>query len=424
MVLKAGLVKRVASRFIQYRVYSRSLAKGLNMDLPALYLKPNEDKRLRAGHLWVFSNEVDSKRCRLPDFAPGQLAQILAQDGKFLGTGYVNPNSLICARLLSRDPDHLPGRSLFIHRLKIALSLREHFYAQPFYRLVFGEADGLPGLVVDRYNDVLVAQITTAGMECLKDEIVAALEKVIKPRGILFRSDSPMRQLEGIPTSIEEIGTVPDEVLLTEGECSFRAPLKQGQKTGWFFDQHDNRTALAPYVKGGQVLDVFSYLGAWGIQAARAGATKVSCVESSATAGEILVDNASRNGFDVELISEDAFTALPRLREEGRHFDTIIVDPPAFIKRRKDIGAGSKAYRRINQLALTLVEPGGFLITGSCSYHMSADSFVQNVQAAARHVDRNLQLLECAGQGRDHPIHPAIPETAYLKMFYFRVLKN
>ena len=239
------------------------------MSLPPLILKKNEDRRLRAGHLWVFSNEVDIKRTPLKAFAPGELVEIQASNGHAIGTGYVNPNSLICARILSRDAAHAPDRSLLVHRLNIALSLRERLYAKPYYRLVFGESDGLPGLVVDRYGEVLVAQITTAGMENMKADIVAALVKVMKPTGILLRNDVGIRELEGLPLYTEVAqGTVPDTAIIEEHGCRFEVPLAGGQKTGWFFDQHDNRGRMQRYIPGKRVLDVCSYVGAWGVQAA------------------------------------------------------------------------------------------------------------------------------------------------------------
>jgi len=263
------------------------------MNLSALYLKPNEDRRLRTGHLWVYSNEVDTHRCNLKDFSPGQSVQILDHHDKYLGYGYVNPNSLICARLLSRDPKHPPDQSLIVHRLNVALSLRQRFHERPYYRWVFGESDYLPGLVVDRFDDVLVAQLTTAGMEAMKPEIVAALQKVAKPRGILLRNDVSPRSLEGLPQVQEVIGEVPEVVRVLEGDCRFEVSLRQGQKTGWFYDQADNRLRLAPYVRDQRVLDVFSYVGAWGIQAARFGARSVTCVDSSGRSPGLGADQCS-----------------------------------------------------------------------------------------------------------------------------------
>lgn len=393
------------------------------MSLPPLILRKNEDRRLRAGHLWVFSNEVDIAKTPLKAFQPGDLVEIQTSSGQPIGSGYVNPNSLIAARILSRDPQHLPDRSLLVHRLNIALSLRERLYPKPYYRLAFGESDGLPGLVVDRYGDVLVCQITTAGMERMKADIVAALEKVVKPAVIVFRNDVGVRELEGLPRYVETaLGTAPATVHVEEHGRSFEAPLEGGQKTGWFFDQHDNRARLLRYVKGQRVLDVCSYVGGWSVQAASHGASETMAVDSSATALEWVQKNAAANGVSVGTLQEDAFDALKALKDQGQKFGVVVLDPPAFVKRRKDLAAGKDAYRRLNQLAMQLLERDGMLISCSCSHHMSSEDLLGAIQTAARHLDRDAQVLEQGMQAPDHPVHPAIPETAYLKAFYVRVV--
>ena len=393
------------------------------MSLPPLILRKNEDRRLRAGHLWVFSNEVDIGRTPLKTFQPGDLVEIQSAAGHAIGTGYVNPNSLIAARILSRDPQHLPDRSLLVHRLNIALSLREKLYAKPYYRLAFGESDGLPGLVVDRYGDVLVAQVTTAGMERLKADIVAALQKVLKPSAIVFRNDVGIRELEGLPLYVETaLGTAPATVQVEEHGRRFEAPLEGGQKTGWFFDQHDNRARLLRYVRDQRVLDVCSYVGGWAVQAASHGAQETVAVDSSAQALEWVRKNAAANGVSVETLQADAFDALKDLKEQGRKFGVVVLDPPAFVKRRKDLAAGKDAYRRLNQLAMQLLERDGMLISCSCSHHMSAEDLLGAIQTAARHLGRDAQVLEQGMQAPDHPVHPAIPETSYLKAFYVRIV--
>ncbi len=392
---------------------------------PPLVLRKNEERRLRQGHLWVFSNEVDTARTPLKAFTPGEAVEIRDHRGKVLGTGYVNPRSLISARLVSRDPRHPFDASLLVHRLKVALALRERLYPTPHYRLVYGESDGLPGLVVDRYGPVLVAQITTAGMEARRDDILRALDKVLRPQAVLWRNDAPVRELEGLPLYVETaLGEVPDTVLLREGGAEFEVPLAGGQKTGWFYDQADNRRQLARYVPDARVLDLFSYVGGWGVQAALAGAAEVWCVDGSATAVDFVRRNAERNGVAgrVQARQGDAFEVLKALREAGERFDVLIVDPPAFIKRRKDGKAGEEAYQRLNRLAMALLGRDGFLITCSCSQHLGRDRFRTLLGRAARHVDRSLQILHQGGQAADHPVHPAIPETAYLKAFFTRVV--
>jgi 23S rRNA (cytosine1962-C5)-methyltransferase len=388
-----------------------------------LYLKKNEDRRLRAGHLWVFSNEVDVGRSPLTSLEPGAPVEVRDSTGRALGAGYANPHSLICARLVSRDPEQALDRDLLARRVDRALALRETLFDRPFYRLVFGESDGLPGLVADRFGDVLVVQITTAGMEALRDEVIAVLEERLRPAGILLRNDSSARELEGLPAYVETAsGTVPEHVEIEENGVRFAVPLLAGQKTGWFYDHRLNRARLQPYAGGRRVLDVFSYVGGWGIQAAAAGASQVLCVDASAAALEEVGRNAALNGVEdrVETMRADAFDALRQLRDDGERFDIVVLDPPAFIKRKKDAKAGEQAYRRINHLALEILAPDGILVSASCSYHLSRDALRDALLRAGRAANRDLQLLEQGHQGPDHPVHPAIPETEYLKAFLVR----
>ncbi|MGB5453109.1 MAG: class I SAM-dependent rRNA methyltransferase [Sedimenticolaceae bacterium] len=390
-----------------------------------LRLGKDQDRRLRAGHLWVYSNEVDTEATPLKGFEPGQAVNIENAQGRWQGLGYVNPNSLICARLVTRSRDFSLDGSLLVHRIKVALALRERLHAKPYYRLLFGEADGIPGVVVDRYGDYLAVQITTAGMELLKDALVAALVKVLKPAGIVMRNDGGVRELEGLTRYVELVhGQVPDLVQIEEGDCRFEVSLNEGQKTGWFYDQAANRDQFMRYVERKRVLDVCSYTGAWAVRAAKAGAAAVTAVDTSAQALEHLQANASLNRVDdrVETVRGDAFEVLRDLRAKREHFDVVVLDPPAFIKRKKDLKEGTLAYRRLNEAALGLLQRDGMLVTASCSFHMQGDQLLRTVQQAARHSDRSLQLLQQGQQGPDHPIHPAIPETAYLKAFFLRVL--
>jgi 23S rRNA (cytosine1962-C5)-methyltransferase len=391
---------------------------------PALYLRRGEEARLRAGHLWVFSNEVDVKRSPLSGFEPGQACTIVDSADRALGVGYANPNSLIAARLVNRGTEHALDRSLIVHKLNVALSLRERLFAEPYYRLVFGEADGLPGLTVDRYGDVLVAQMTTAGMERLKDEIAAALVKAIKPRAIVWKNDAGIRALEHLPDYVEVgYGELPDAVIAREGGIDFQIDPVGGQKTGWFYDQRSNRDQLAAYVSGKRVLDMFSYLGAWGIRAAGFGASEVACVDASAGAVAAIAANAARLGMaNVSAARADAFDHLKALREARERYDVVILDPPAFVKRKKDFAEGRLAYRRINEMAMQVLARDGILVTCSCSYHMSRTTLLEAVQQGARHLDRQVQVLSQLQQAPDHPVHPAIPETDYLKGFICRVL--
>lgn len=395
--------------------------------LAPLRLRRNEDRRLRAGHIWIFSNEVDTQATPLAAFESGQAVIIEDAKGNVLGTGYVNPHALICARLVSRDSRYVLDQSLLTHRLNIALSLRERLFPEPFYRLVFGDADALPGLVVDRYGDILVAQITTAGMERVKNDIVAALNKVIRPTAIWLRNDSSIRALEGLPSYSETaLGDVPETVEVVEHGVRFEVPLRAGQKTGWFYDQRMNRGRLRAYAKGARVLDVFSYLGGFGLNAAAADAAEVVCADSSATAVAGIRRNADLNGLGerVRVEQDDAFELLRRLRAERERFDIVVLDPPALIKRKKDIKEGTQAYRRLNQMAMQILGKDGILVSCSCSYHLARESLRDVLLQASRHVDRFLALIEEGHQAPDHPVHPAIPETAYLKAFIARVLPS
>lgn len=389
--------------------------------LAPLILNANAERRLRAGHVWIYSNEVDTAKSPLKNYAAGQQVRVLQSNGKELGVAYINPHTLICARLFSKD--HPLDKSLLVHRLNIALSLRERVFGEPYYRLVYGDSDGLPGLVVDRFGDYLVVQINTAGMEQVKDDIITALVQVTKPQGILLKNDSRVRESEGLGEYVEvAYGDVPQEVELKENGVRFLAPLYTGQKTGWFYDHRNARERLAPYVKGRRVLDVFSYIGGWGVQAAAFGASEVTLLDSSALALELGVRNGALNDVEIKTLEGSAFDVLKELHEAGEHFDTIILDPPAFIPRRKDQKAGEQAYRRVNELAIRLLSREGFLISGSCSLHLAREQLVDILRASARHLDRTLQVLEQHGQGADHPVHPAITETEYLKSVFCRVL--
>lgn len=391
------------------------------MSLPPLRLKPHEDRRLRAGHLWIYANEVDTERTPLSALAPGALVRVEDPRGAVLGIAYVNPHTLLCARLLTRDARAMIDRDWIAGRLRAALALREALYSRPFYRLVYGEGDGLPGLVVDRYGDQLVAQLATAGMEALKNEVVDALNRLIAPRGIRLRNDVPMRQTEGLPLHQECLGEAADSVTLDEGGVRFNIPLAGGQKTGWFYDQRDNRDRLSRYARGVRVLDLYSYIGAWGLRAAGLGATDIVCADSAEAALEAARANADLNGVKLETLQGQALDVLRALAAEGRRFELVIVDPPALIKRKRDHAAGLAHYYHVNRAAMELLTCGGVLVSCSCSFHLDAGELQRVLLRAARGAGRELQILEAGGQGPDHPVHPAIPETRYLKAFFCRL---
>lgn len=388
-----------------------------------LRLKKHEEKRLLQGHLWVYSNEIDTQRTPLAQFTPGQLVEVEDSRGRCLGRGYVNPHTLLCARLLTKDPQQLINTDFLIARIRAALQLREALFAKPYYRLIYGESDYLPGLIVDRYSDLLVVQITTAGMEGLREQIIAALQAVVNPGAILLRNDHSMRLVEGLTQYVTAAaGDPPSRCLVEENEASFWIDPWQGQKTGWFYDHRDNRRQLQRLVRGKQVLDMFSYVGAWAIQAAVYGASAVWAVDSSAPALAKCRENAELNQVQAVLntVQNDAFDQLKQFAEEKTEFDVIILDPPAFIKKRKDQAQGFLAYKRLNTLALRLLSPQGILITASCSHHLSAEDLQRAILSSSIECQRDLQLLARGHQGLDHPIHPAIPETEYLKALFLR----
>lgn len=388
---------------------------------PEIRLKPRADRRLRAGHLWIYSNEIDVAATPLKDLPPGEIGRVVSDRGRFLGYAGFNPHTLIAGRILSRDGDHPPGTALLKHRLNVALGLRSRLYPSGHYRLLFGESDGTPGLVADRFGDYVVLQAGTATMETLKGQVVDAVRAVIEPRGILWRNDSGARDMESLDRYVELAwGEVPELVPVVDGDMEYRAPLHHGQKTGWFFDQQDNRRRFGRYPVS-RVLDVFCYTGAWGLAAAARGAA-ATFVDASAQALGWVEAEGRRLGLATDIRHGNAFDVLRELRSEGRSFDAVIVDPPAFIKRRKDHRQGLAAYQRINQLAMVLLDREGWLVSCSCSHHLPLDDLLGALQRAARHVSRHLQVVEVGGQSADHPVHPAIAETRYLKAVFCRVV--
>jgi len=400
--------------------------------LPELRLRRGEDRRLRAGHLWVFSNEIDTAATPLASFVPGEQVRLVSERGQALGVAYLNPSTLIAARVLARDTDRPVGVAWLTARLRRALALRESFAQSPHYRWVFGEADGLPGLVLDRYGDLVVGQIGTLGMETLRPAAEAAIREVLSPAALLWKNDSAARRLEGLPELVVSAwGEVPARALVQETledgrRLSFTVNLGEGQKTGWFFDQTFNRSLLSRFLaRGARVLDVCCYAGGWATTAAAAGAREVSAVDSSAAALELAAGNVAANSALTAVLHRgDAFEVMAELAARGERYDAVIIDPPAFIKRRKEIPQGQAAYRKLNQLALRLIEPDGLLVSCSCSHHLAPEELLAAIQAAARQVDRFVQVLYEGGQSPDHPRHPAIPETRYLKAFFCRVMRG
>jgi len=379
-----------------------------------LVLRRGHDRRIRGGHPWVFSNEID--KFDAPS-EPGTAVSVVAADGQFLGTAYYNHRSLIAARILSRQAESIDTTEFFLGRLRQALTYRLRLCGDlPALRLVHGEADGLPGLVVDRYGEVLSIQLLTVGMETRRTAIVEALVELCAPRAIVARNDSASRELEGLPRCVELLhGTLPELVPVAINGINFAVDVTGGQKTGLFLDQRENCRLLDGLVAGKEVLDLFCYAGAWSLHAARYGAAQVTGVDVSAGAVALARGNAERNGFEsrCEFVAADVFDFLRQQRQ--RRFDVVVLDPPAFIKSRKHLEEGVKGYLTVNRRALELVAPGGMLITCSCSHHLERERFTTLIAQAARQANRSIRLAKLTGAGADHPVLPACPETDYLK---------
>ena len=384
---------------------------------PVVTLLPKAEKRAEHGHPWIYSNEVvlDAAAKALP---PGTLVTILTSEGRRLGVASFSPHPLVSLRIFDRDPGRSIDAGFFAARLKRALELRTKLFAEPYYRLIHAEADGLPGLVIDRYGTALVCQLNTAGMARLEPCLLDALDKVLKPEILVFRNDSPARQLEGLEPETRILrGTLAGPLQLRENGCLFLADLAQGQKTGWFFDQRANRSLVAALAPGARVLDAYSFTGGFGVLAASRGAAEVTLLDRSEPALALALQAAQLNDVAgrVKTMRGEAFDVLESLAASKERFDLVILDPPAFVKSKKDLGPGGRAYRKLARLGTALVGRGGFLFSASCSHNMAPDLFAEAVRQGIQDAGRNARLLFTGFAGPDHPVHPALPESAYLK---------
>lgn len=388
-----------------------------------LILGKGEERRLKAGHPWVFSNEIREYR---GERARGATAEVCDAGGGFIGLGYYNPQSLIAARLLSRQREDIDGVDFFRRRIAAALELRRRRYPElTTYRVVYGEGDFLPGLIVDKYGDYLSVQFLTAGMDARRATVVEALTDLFAPRGIVARNDVAVRALEGLPETVEVLaGEIPGQIEVAEHGLRFLVDLTGGQKTGHFLDQKENHLLLQGMAAGKRVLDCFCYSGSWGVHAAAFGAAAVTCVDISERAAALARENARLNGVANVVTVEacDAFERLRSLRHEGRSFDVVVLDPPAFVKSKKALKEAEKGYLTINQRGMELLSPGGHLITCSCSYHMGREPFRELLARAAQQSGRQLRLVEARSQAPDHPVLLAVPETDYLKCFVLQAV--
>jgi 23S rRNA (cytosine1962-C5)-methyltransferase len=388
-----------------------------------IVLGRGEDKRLRAGHQWIFSNEI---REISGEKNPGEAAEIYNAGGAFIGVAYYNPCSLIAARVMARSRVDIDAADFYRERIARALALRRLLYPDmETFRVVYGEGDFLPGLVVDKYGDYLSVQFLTCGMEIRRELITGVLLELLAPHGIVARNDVPVRSLEGLLEKVEILyGELPGHQEIGEHSLRFRVDLLHGQKTGHFLDQKDNHLLLKEKSKGKKVLDCFSYSGSWGIHAASFGAAEVTCVDISERAVVLARENAALNGFDriVKCEEADVFERLRSLKSEGESFDVVVLDPPAFVKSRKVLKEAMKGYHTINRRAMELLRPGGYLITCSCSYHMEREMFRELLANAAQQAGRELRLIETRSQAPDHPVLLAMPETDYLKCFVLQAV--
>lgn len=377
---------------------------------------------MKSGAPWVFSNEIVMDGAA-KGLQPGALVALAGDDGTTLGTGYFNPKSLIAVRVLAKPATGIDA-DFFSQKLRHALRLRDHFYAAPFYRLVHAEGDGLPGVVIDRFGDTAVVQIATAGMEQLKDVLLNALETTIAPKNVLLRNDVPSRTLEGLDAYVRSVsGDIPRRVQLEENGAIYFADLLGGQKSGWYYDQRANRAYMADLARDARVLDAYCYTGGFGVLAALRGAKQVVGLDSSEAALSLAADAAAANGVGevCRFVKCDVFEQLERLAQSQERFDVVICDPPPFVPARKDLEPGARAYRKLARLAAQLVAPGGFLFLASCSHNMPAERFAAECAAGISRARRNAALVHEAGAGPDHPVHPMLPETAYLKALVYAV---
>jgi 23S rRNA (cytosine1962-C5)-methyltransferase len=384
---------------------------------PSVMLEPGRHKRAQAGHPWVYSNEVRMDAAAKA-LARGGLVTVKTADARALGVATFNPNTLVAARLLDRDAGRTIDAGFFAARIERALALRRRLYDEPFYRLAHAEADDLPGLIVDRYGDVVVAQLNTGGMAALEAPIIAALTATLAPSAIVLRNDATGRAAEALEESSRvAAGSIGGPVTLTENGALFLADVLGGQKTGWFFDQRENRRFVASLARGGRVLDAYCFSGGFAIAAARAGADRVHALDRSEPALALAQAAADRNGVAARCLFERAevFAELARLGAAGERFDIVVADPPAFVRSRKDLGAGLKGYRKLARLAAALVAPGGILFLASCSHNVTPEDFAEAVRRGLDDAGRTGRIILASGAAPDHPVHPSLPESAYLK---------
>ena len=385
-------------------------------------LKKNEEKRILNGHPWVFSNEIENFSSQIE---PGTIVDIEDYKGRFIGRGYFNPRSLISVRLFTTKRENI-DEAFFKKRIADAYEYRKNIFpSETSYRMVYSEGDFLPGLIIDKYENIMVIQSLTAGIEKQLNDICNILIEEFKPEAIIAKNDTAIRELEGLKLETKILyGKTPEITAIERNGLKFEVDVISGQKTGFFFDQCENYLRLADIVKGKDVLDCFCYIGGWSLHAARYGAKSVNGIDSSEKAISTAKENASLNGLADKCNFEiaDVFEKLRGLNKEGKKFDVVILDPPAFAKSRAKIASAIKGYKEINLQAMQLLRPRGYLITCSCSHHLSQEMFFDLLNVAALDAKRAARLVELRTQARDHPMLLAVKETAYLKCAILQML--
>ena len=384
---------------------------------PQVTLVAGKHKRAERGHPWIYSNEVvlNAAAKALP---AGSLVTVRTAEGRSLGVATFNPHPLITCRIITRDWSVRIDRGFLVKRLERARALRDRMFAEPYYRLIHAEADGLPGLIVDRYGAALVCQLNTAWASAMEGEILAALDEVLAPEIVVLRNDSQARGLEGLAAEVRVAkGSLTGPLPVRENGANFLADLSEGQKTGWFFDQRPNRAFVAGLCRDQRVIDCYSFSGGFGIQAAAAGAADVTLVDRSESALALAQQAAALNGVGdrVKTLRGEVFETLEKLAEAKERFGVVILDPPAFVKSKKDLGPGSRGYRKMVRLGAALVAKQGVLLAASCSHNMPLELFAEAVRQGLDDAGRVGRILYTGGAGPDHPVHPALPESAYLK---------
>lgn len=385
--------------------------------LPALRVKPREERRVKGGHPWIYSNELELDQTAKA-LVPGSLVRVFDAHGGGIGVASFNPHSLIAARLWSTDTAARIDEKFLAARLHSALALRQRFFDAPFYRLVHAEADGMPGFIIDRFGDVVAVQANTAGAEVLTPLLLQALQAVLKPRAVVLRNDSPVRKLEGLEEEIRLAqGSIDPLPQVEEGGLRFALDLLEGQKTGWYYDLAEARAKMAALSAGQDILDCYCHTGAFALNAAKAGAKSVRGIDRSELGITLATQAAKANGLDriARFEKADGFEALEKLNAEAARFGIVITDPPNFVKSRKDLGPGSRAYRKLAKLAAPLVAPGGFWFVACCAHLLPGELFAKEVAIGLGQAGRSGRIVFSGGAGPDHPVHPHVPESAYLK---------